>query len=308
MQAAGVCLGWDVRASQQLLFTRRSEDDARPVLEVVVSDVAPPPASHDVILEWVADEINPVAARIHRSPDRAVFHVYIEGGGWFRVEPTVPRITAPSGAEPVRREERLWGLPAQLCLLARGDLPLHAAAFEVGGRAVLVAGPSRAGKTTLAAGAFGDGWRVLAEDLAAVSLAHTPPVVHAGPTYLRVREDVLERLGRLPSSRSWSLGDGRVHVALESDRAAPAVAFPIAAVCLLHWADRPGLTSLDTASALRDLWAVAFRIPDTEDRVRCLDQLTELVDTVPVLRLERPMDDSGMRASLRLLKEVASDA
>lgn len=63
-----------------------------------------------------------------RSPDRALFHVYVEGGGWFRVQPAEAVITALADGHPVRREERLWGLPAQLALLARGDRPLQAAA------------------------------------------------------------------------------------------------------------------------------------------------------------------------------------
>ena len=45
-------------------------------------------------------------------------------------------------------------------------------------------------------------------------------------------------------------------------QAVATAAVPVVAVCLLHWAERPALTSLESASALRDLWAEAFRIQE----------------------------------------------
>ena len=58
-----------------------------------------------------------------------------------------PLLTMPLGVEPVRREERLWGIPAALALIRRGDVAVHAAAVEIDGRALLFAGPGRFGKT-----------------------------------------------------------------------------------------------------------------------------------------------------------------
>jgi hypothetical protein len=41
--------------------------------------------------------------------------------------------------------------------------------------------------------------------------------------------------------------------------------------------------------ALRDLWVLAFRIPQADDRARAFEQLGDLVRAVPVYDLIRPL-------------------
>ena len=90
-------------------------------------------------------------------------------GGWRRLVPDRParavhhlyrQLSGP------RREARLFGLPAALCFMTRGDVAVHAAAVDVDGSALLLAAPGRFGKTTLAAAFAGEGFRLLAEDTA----------------------------------------------------------------------------------------------------------------------------------------------
>ena len=78
---------------------------------------------------------------------------WVDGLGTYDVRPggALPRIVVPAGADPIGREERLWGIPAVLCFLARGDHSLHAGSVDLGGRAVAFGAPGRFGKTTLAA-------------------------------------------------------------------------------------------------------------------------------------------------------------
>ena len=125
----------------------------------------PPDGTTAPVLEWLPRPDHPFHARLFQVGD-GDFDVWIDGMGTYRVAPGEPSVTVPADAEPVRREERLWGIPAALCFTRRGDLPLHAAAIEIDGRAVLLAAPGRFGKTTLATAFLARGRRVLAEDLA----------------------------------------------------------------------------------------------------------------------------------------------
>ena len=66
---------------------------------------------------------------------------------------------------------------------------------------------------------------------------------------------------------------------------------PLAAIVLLHVGDGPDLrwSEIDSAAAIRDMWALAFRVPDTVDRTRAFQQLADLTTTVPVYKFHRPM-------------------
>ena len=80
-------------------------------------------------------------------------------------------------ADRVRREERIWGLPAILCLLGRGDLPLHAAAVEIDGKAVVLGAPERSARRPSPPRFARDGFRLLSEDLTCVRAATSRLVV-----------------------------------------------------------------------------------------------------------------------------------
>ena len=168
----------------------------------------------------------------------------------------------------MRREERLWGVPTMLCFLARGDVPLHAAAVNVGGEAVLLAAPGYYGKTTLAAGFDAAGYRVLAEDVACIRFAPEPHVV-PGPALLRVRGDVAESFD-LPGARAVAESDNRVHFSLDPARRGDCTPVPLHAIVLLRKGeDGIALERVAAADTLRDLWLLSFRLPTLEDRDRC---------------------------------------
>lgn len=99
-------------------------------------------------------------------------------------------------------------------LAAVPSLSLHGGAFELGGRAVIVAGPKRAGKTTLLAYLLLAGrCRFIANDwvtvLATASEDPAPPMARGMPTVVRVREGsaalVRGLSGRLSSAGSFLL-------------------------------------------------------------------------------------------------------
>jgi hypothetical protein len=184
----------------------------------------------------------------------------------------------------LRTEERLWGIPALLCFRARGDLPLHAAAVETDGGAVLIAAPRTYGKTTTAAAFHRAGRRVLAEDTSCVRLdggAHVVP----GPAMLRLRPDVASRL-ELPRARRLAADDDRVHFALAEPGDCSPV--PLRAVVLLEEAEQAAaLEPVEQPEAIRDLWALSFRLPTEEDVSRSFAGVADLAAAVPAFRLRR---------------------
>jgi hypothetical protein len=82
-----------------------------------------------------------------------------------------------------------------------GCLDLHAAAFAVKDRAVLLIGPKRAGKTTLLSSALGSGRaRLVANDRVFVDTRRHPALAAGMPTLVSIRPDTIERFPRLASS------------------------------------------------------------------------------------------------------------
>ena len=295
------CYGFRISSSIPLRFAREGADDGWPVLEVVEGG-DPPAELQPPVLAWTAAGAQPVSAQVHRVSDGGLA-VHVDGGGWFGVDVDAARVSVPRAGEPVRREERLWGLPALLCFLGRGDLPLHAAALEVDGRAVLFGGPSRAGKTTLAAFAAAAGHRLLSEDLSCIRLDPSPHVF-PGPATLRVRRDMAGVVD-LPASTKYDVGDDRVHLSLDPRLRGTAASVQLAGIVLLHAGDELALQPCPPETALRDLWALTFRLPEPGPRAACFDRLVRLVEAVPVHRLARPLDLASLPAALAALEEVA---
>lgn len=91
--------------------------------------------------------------------------------------------------------------------LRRGCLDLHAAAFEVGGRAVLVVGPKEAGKTTLLIHALTSlGAGLVANDRVLVEIGEGGTTARGIPTAVRIRPGTLAghpelRAGDRPGER-----------------------------------------------------------------------------------------------------------
>ena len=82
----------------------------------------------------------------------------------------------------------------------------------------------------------------------------------------------------------------RINLAIDPSRRGDAAPVPLAAIVLLRIGDDGvSLERATSAVALRDLWALAFRIPQTDDRVRAFEQLGDLVRVTPVYDLTRPL-------------------
>ena len=142
------------------------------------------------------------------------------------------------------------------------------------------------------------GHRVLSEDTTCVRLGPKPAVV-PGPAMLRVRHDVAAEL-ELPSVRRVGESDDRVHYSLVDPGECEPV--PVRAVVFLDVSDGTAeLEPVERAEALRDLWALSFRLPTEDDVGRSFAGVTDLAATVPVSRLLRPLDLGAIDDHLELV-------
>jgi hypothetical protein len=275
----GSCYGFEVRSTLSFAYLREGTGDP---LEVVAPAPAGPRPDDRLLVEWRPTPDLPLEAELYSNG--LGFRLRIGEAGWFSVDPRERRIEVPPDGG-LRTEERLWGIPALLCFRERGDLPLHAAAVETDGGAVLVAAPRTYGKTTMAAAFHRAGRRVLSEDTSCVRLGSEPAVV-PGPAMLRVRRDVAALL-ELPGARRLGEDSGRVHYALEEPGDCAPV--PLKAVVFLDEAEETALEPVEQPEAIRDLWALSFRLPTEEDVSRSFAGVADLAGTVPAHRLRRPL-------------------
>jgi len=280
LPSRGTCFGFDVRSTEPLAYLRHGTGEPLRV-STVVHRGRP---SRETLLSW-RKPADPYRASLYRDGD--AFRLWIGGGGWYVVDPARGAIDMPAGGDVLRREERLWGIPALLCFRRRGDLPLHAAAVEVGGAAVLLAGPRMAGKTTLAAAFHRAGHRVLAEDLTCIRVGDHPAVI-PGPAMLRVRHDAAAGLG-LAHDAAHPRSRDRVHVAIDPARRGDCTPVPLAGVALLRIGDEIHMREADVHDAVRDLWGLNFRLPTDDDRAASFGAIADVVSRVRVWDLRRPI-------------------
>jgi hypothetical protein len=282
-QTVGAISGFAVRSELPLAYLRTGGTDA---LEITLGPADPDPEPVDPPLrEWTPLPENPFHAKLWRRGDGD--RLWIDGVGWYAIDPTVGRIQVPHGAAAVPREERLWGIPTSLCIIARGDQTLHAGSVEVGGSAILIGAPGRHGKTTLAAAFHAAGYRLLSEDTTRCRPGANA-VAFPGPAMLRVRRDSFERLGA-PDATVVGNDPDRIHLAIDPARRGTGDPLPIAGIVLLRSSDELRLERVPPEMAVPDLWALAFKLPTDEDRARCFDAVGGLAGSIPVWNLHRPL-------------------
>jgi hypothetical protein len=251
-------------------------------------------------MEWRPTATNPFDARLYESGD--TFRLWVAGTGWFVIDTARSRIEIPEAGDEVRREERLWGVPAQLCLLARGDLPIHAAAVDVDGGAVILGAPGGWGKTTLAAAFLNAGHRLLSEDVTCVRPG-APPLVVPGPAMLRIRPDVAERL-EIPGAEVVAESDDRVHLAVKPELRGDCSPVPLRAAFLLRDAAAAAVRPVPPTEALRDLWALSSMLPTRHGLARAFEELADVVARVPVWNLDRRPTIEALPETIRLVVEA----
>jgi hypothetical protein len=279
---ATACYGFEIQGPLRFRYLRPG---AGPALMISESDTFTRP-EREPVRRWIPRVDHPFEAELYE--DGPLLKLWIKGTGWYEIDPELPAIRLPPDTDPIRREERTWGFPAAMCFTRRGDLPLHAAAVDVGGRALLLAAPGRYGKTTLAGSFLRAGHGLLSEDITCCRLGPDPQVI-PGPAMLRVRHDVYDRI-EFPGTRQVGVDEERVHLELDESVRGNGSAVPIAGIVILREKDRSTrLERVAATAAMQDLWALSFKLPNDRDRARSFGALVDLADRVPIWDLRRPL-------------------
>jgi len=281
--AQGSCAGFEVHSP--LAFATLRTGGGAPLAVEERSDLDP---RGEVVATWQPRPGNPFHGRL--LTDGAGFAFWASDAGWYVIEPRQPSITVTAGVDPLRRELRLFGIPAAVCAFEMGDLPIHASAVDVAGQGLLLAGPSMYGKTTLAAAFAAAGHRLLAEDTVRCTLDPIPSI-YPGPAVVRLRADVA-RLLEVPGTTAAAtpLEEARTPLVFDAGLRGSGAAVPLRAILFLRMqADAPVLEGLPTTEAARDLFALAFRLPSDASRAACFTRVVDLVSRVETLDLRRPM-------------------
>jgi hypothetical protein len=295
------CLGFEVRS--RLSFRLLREAEGRP-LEVVDFDGAEPDVLGDPLMSWEARPGNPFARRIYRR-EGGGFAIWHDAMGWFLVDEERPSIAVPPSEDELRREERIWGLPAAVCIDAGDDLALHGATVDVGGSAVVFCAPGGHGKTTLAAAFLRAGHRVLADDMSCCQLAPEPSVL-PGPAILRIRNDVYSQL-QLAGAEPVLRDDEKVHLMLTADARGSGVPVRLRAIVFVRDTSlraiegHPAISEVAAADSLANLWSVTFTLPTAQARQRTFEKVAALAGRAPIFEMYRPASYDDLSEAVDLV-------
>lgn len=277
--------GFTVRGPSSLRFLRSG--GGVETLEIIAARAPRQRPDTTPLADWTLPGAgHQVRGTLYERPSG--FEFWVSDAGAYHVDPDRRQIEIPEGSDDVVREQRLWGIPSILCFLHRGDVPLHAAAVEVDGRAVVLAAPGRHGKTTLALSLHRHGYRVLSEDLSCCRAGEVPELV-PGPALLRVRPDVYDG-DPPPGTELVRRQPDRVYLALGPERRGTSAPVTIAAIVFLRAsADDVSLERVPAPVALADLWSLSFRLPTDGAQARAFQQLARLASKTPTWNLYRPI-------------------
>lgn len=297
---AGTCSGFAVHSALPFRTLR----SGGPGESLFVRHDAEVAHEGELLGEWLPRADNPFHGRLLRTGRTYAF--WASDAGWFVIDPRDGSMTisAPDGFT-LTAEVRMFGIPASIIALEHGDLPMHASAVEIEGRAVLFAGPSRHGKTTLAAGFAAAGHRVLTEDMTRFSIDRGA-AVYPGPAVMRLRRDVADGMSTSMGSSMVTEGD-RVFVLIDPAERGGGAAVPLAAILLLRDASGPSrLVPASPVDAIRDLWALSFGLPSEASHANVFERVTDLTRQVPVLDLHRELRLERMSEVVELVEQLVT--
>jgi hypothetical protein len=290
--------GFSVRTQEALRFLRAGGGGQ--TLEIVAATEPHARPNLEPLADWaLAGTQYTERATLYRV-ERG-YEFWTSDAGRYHADPEIGRIEIPATGDEIVREQRLWGIPAMLCYMHRGDFPLHAAAVEIGSGAVLFAAPSRYGKTTLALAFHRHGYRVLSEDLVCCRPG-TPCAVLAGPALVRIRTDVYD--GCPPSgTHVVTERPDRIYLGLDDDRKGGSAPVPIKALVFLREGDDVRIEPAKASVALADIWHLNFRLATNEFRARSFQQLAQLAGAVGSWNVHRPLRLESLDATVALIAE-----
>jgi hypothetical protein len=297
----GCCAGFTIRSPVRF-ETLRAGDSLPPL---TVDQVAEAEPEGEMLREWRPRPDNPFHGRLLRTSTGFAF--WSSDAGWYLVDPERSSIavsTVSPGRDALRRELRMFGIPVSLCIHAAGDVAVHASAVEIDGRAVLLAGPGRQGKTTLAAAFHRAGHRLLSEDTTRCD--PRLPAAYPGPAAMRLRADVAAGI-TLTDATARASSDDRVQVIVAPDRRGSGAPVPLVAILVL----RPGTTApraepVARHSVARDLFALTFTPPGPAGQAEVFERIADLAGRVDAFDLYRPMTFGALDEAVQRVERVVA--
>lgn len=200
----------------------------------------------------------------------------------------------------------ITGVSLGAALRFRGVLCLHASAVAVNGSALIFAGSSHAGKSSLSAAFHRRGYSLITEDVCALDKRDDGIFVRPGYAGIRLYPETLNLLyGPAAVTEAMQVNQKYLH-RLDAIPAAPC---PVQALYLLTPRNpqlaQPRITPLDPTSALLALTDHFYlhRFGPKEWLARDFPRLGELVQRLPVYALERPDSLSHLDATIDLILE-----
>ena len=202
----------------------------------------------------------------------------------------------------------LLGSAMGILLHQRGLLPLHANAVEIDGKAYAFTGVSGAGKSTLAAWFHDHGYRIIADDICAISFDHDQqPFVTPGLPRLRLWREALERSGRDAEQfeRSYAGDDSwdKYDVPLARGSAVP-MPIALAGVYLMVRGDAFAIERLQGIEATEAIFANTYRgtyVPAAGNVRKHWESCVRLASHTPIFRLTRAWDLAHLSSDISML-------
>lgn len=293
-------LGWRVRSAVPLPDVLDwAGDDRAPEIEIRLG--AGLSAGQDWRRFSPAVWIGPAGEVVLRIPNVAAY--LVEDASRVVVEPFLP-VDAPD-----IRAFLLGTVLAVLCF-KRGTLPLHASAVEIAGGAVLLAGNSGLGKSSLAAELHRRGARLLSDDLCALDFqGRDSPLIRPAFPRLKLWQDSAAHLGLPTDDAEQSRAElQKFHIPVPAARFC-AESVPIALLVTLGRLSLPGpvqTTRLQGLAAMQQRHVVhRWRLGEALGHGPLIFHgLAALARKVPVVQLTRYDDLAGLSALADVVAEL----
>ncbi len=223
--------------------------------------------------------------------------IYIEGVARYYIRGNSEVVIEPCEGATIA-DVRLYILSIVLGVLLHKNniLALHASSIKIGNEAVLIAGQSGVGKSTLALGLYRKGYEVINDDITSVFFDSTgKPYVYTGVQHLKLWGRSLEKYGydtiefeRLKTElEKYSFPINRTTIA----------PVPVKAIYILKEWNEDGLDSksLSGLEKFQKIKANTYRYKLVQHLQKTQNHFTlasQLANEVPVIKICRPADVS----------------
>ncbi|MEI6946674.1 hypothetical protein V9K67_05685 [Paraflavisolibacter sp. H34] len=197
------------------------------------------------------------------------------------------------GADPDSIRLFLLSTLLSIVLCKHDLLTLHAASLRVEGGAVLIAGPSTAGKSTLSFGLHQNGYELLNDDLSTISFDEGGrPLVYPGIARMKLAEYSLESYGfRVADFRRISKDVEKYNFPIQ--RLPETRPVPIKAVIFIsfhthHSIEKKGVDGLELFSYLKENTFRYELVKELRKTKVHFGHLSALMEKVPFVKVARP--------------------